>query len=58
MSGEETDKVVGRNRELIRVPVEWINPTLSDLFTVVDSYESALQDETFSVGKCGNRELT
>lgn len=58
MSGEETDKVVGRNRELARVPVEWINPALSDLFTVIDSYDSALQDETFSIGKRGNRELT
>lgn len=55
MSGEETDdEVSGRQKELARVPVRWINPELTRLFHTVDSWKAAIADEGF-VSTRGNR---
>ena len=55
MSSEETEQEYRNwNRELIKVPVEWIHPNLSDLFAVVDTYQPAREDATFNKGR-GNR---
>jgi hypothetical protein len=58
MSGEDTDgEAPGREKRLLRVPVKWINPELTGLFHVIDTWKSAVQDESFSTPR-GNRPLT
>ena len=55
MSGEETDgNVSGRQKQLARVPICWINPELSRLFHNIDSWKSPIIDEGFVSGH-GNR---
>lgn len=55
MSSEETDREYpSRNKDLTRVPVDWIHPDLADLFAVVDTYQPALADTIF-IKKRGNR---
>jgi hypothetical protein len=58
MSGEDTDgEPPGREKRLLRVPVKWINPELTGLFHIIDTWKSAVQDESFSTPR-GNRPLT
>lgn len=59
MSGEETDGPVkrGHTKCLTRVPIGWVNSQLADLFTVVDSYRWAVQNEGMSTGNRGNKPL-
>jgi hypothetical protein len=58
MSGEETDgEVSGREKQLTRIPVRWINPELTDLFHAIDTWQSAINDESFTCPR-GNRPLT
>ena len=48
MSGEETDgKVLTQEKQLIRVPVQWINPELRHLFHAMDTWKAAVDDEGF-----------
>lgn len=55
MSGEETEcKHADRNKDLIKVPVEWIHPQLSDLFSTIDTYQPALDEAVFTKRR-GNR---
>lgn len=54
MSGEETDgEVSTREKQLIRVPVRWINPELTRLFHAMDTWKAAVDDEGFKAR--GNR---
>jgi len=55
MSGEETDsKVSTQEKQLIRVPVQWINPELTHLFHAMDTqWKAAIDDEGFKTH--GNR---
>jgi len=57
ISGEETDtddEVSGRQTQLARVPVWWINPELAHLFHTVDSWKATIADEGFVTTR-GNR---
>ena len=55
MSGEETDgESSRREKQLARVPVRWINPELTRLFHVMDTWKLALADEGFASTR-GNR---
>ena len=58
MSGEETDgEFSGREKQLVRVPVQWINPELTELFHTLDTWKSAVNDESM-VSSRGNRPIT
>ena len=57
MSGEESDgEASGREKQLVRVPVRWINPELTELFHATDTWKSAVDDEGF-LPTHGNRPL-
>jgi hypothetical protein len=57
MSGEETDNEgPAREKRLVRVPVQWINPDLMHLFHTVDTWKTAVDDEDFRMR--GNRPFT
>ena len=57
MSGEETNgKSTGKEKQLISVPVDWINPALTDVFHVIDDWRKVMQGETFQETH-GNREF-
>jgi hypothetical protein len=57
MSGEESDgEVSGREKQLVRVPVKWINSELAGLFHAIDTWKSAVDDEGFLPTR-GNRPL-
>lgn len=57
MSGEETDDkpiqdpTQDRQKELIRVPVRWINPQLTDMFHVIDSWKGLERQESMANGE-------
>ena len=56
MSGEETDqKYSSRNKDLSKVPTNWIHPDLVDLFAMVDTSQLVLADMTSFIKKWGNR---
>jgi hypothetical protein len=58
MSGEETDgEGPAREKRLVRVPVQWIHSELTDLFHVIDTWRSAVNNEGM-VNPHGNRPLT
>ena len=58
MSGKETDgEGPTREKRLVRVPVQWIHSELTDLFHVIDTWKSAVNDESM-VNTRGNRPLT
>jgi hypothetical protein len=58
MSGEETDREVsGREKQLARVPMHWIDSELVDLFHTMDTWQSMVTDESL-VCPHGNRPLT
>jgi hypothetical protein len=58
MSGEETDgESSGREKILVKVPVQWINSELTDLFHAMDTWKSAVNDESF-LNTRGNRPFT
>jgi hypothetical protein len=55
MSGEETDgEPSGREKQLVNVPVQWVSTDLSGLFHTVDTWRSAVADESFMRPR-GNR---
>ena len=57
MSGEETNgESTGKEKQLILVPVDWINPALTDVFHVIDDWRKVMQGETFQETR-GNREF-
>jgi hypothetical protein len=57
MSGEETDgQISGREKQLVRVPVQWINSELTELFHTMDTWKSAVNDESM-VSSRGNRPI-
>jgi hypothetical protein len=57
MSGEESDGEGSvREKRLIRVPVQWINSELTDLFHIIDTWKSAVNNEGM-VNPRGNRPL-
>lgn len=59
MSGEETDDSedsAGREKILVSIPVDWINPALADIFHVIDDWKSVKDGETFRDAR-GNRPL-
>ena len=57
MSGEETDEeTTGWEKQLVRVPILWIHSKLTDLFHTMDTWKSAVNDESFMTPR-GNRPL-
>lgn len=54
-SMRETDGETSEKR-LLRV-LKWINPEVTGLFRAINTWKSAIQDETFSTPR-GNRPLT
>ena len=57
MSGDETDdEISGREKQLVRVPVQWINTELTVLFHTMDTWKSAVNEESMVCPR-GNRPL-
>jgi hypothetical protein len=58
MSGEETDEetIAGREKQLVRAPILWICSEVTDLFHTMDTWKSAVNDESFMAPR-GNRPL-
>ena len=57
MSGEESDgEGSAREKRLIRVPVQWINSELTDMFHTIDTWKSTVNNESM-VNPRGNRPL-
>jgi len=58
MSGEETEsEVSGREKQLVGVPVQWVDHKLTEMCHAVDTWKSAINDQSFSSPR-GNRPLT
>jgi hypothetical protein len=57
MSGEKTEgESLAWEKQLARVPIQWIHPELMDLFHAMDTWKSTLDNEGF-MAPCGNRPL-
>jgi len=58
MSGEETEsEVSGQEKQRVGVPVQWVNHKLMEMCHAVDTWESTINDQSFSSPR-GNRPLT
>ena len=45
-SNETSGEISGQEKQLVRVPVQWINTELTVLFHTMDTWKSAVNEES------------